>query len=46
MTTLSGWWQQLWRQLWLPVRPASILQRLVIWLQAMETQPPQGRRRG
>ena len=25
MTTLSDWFQQLWRQLWLPVRPATAL---------------------
>jgi len=40
MTTLSGWWQQLWRQLWLPVRPASTLQRLLIWQQAMAATSP------
>ena len=41
MTTLSGWFQQLWRQLWLPVRPATVWQRLVLWLQAMEAIPPE-----
>ena len=41
MTTLSGWFQQLWRQLWLPVRPATVWQRLVFWLQAMEAIPPE-----
>ena len=41
MTTLSGWFQQLWRQLWLPVRPATSWERLVLWLQAMAAVPPE-----
>ena len=41
MTTLSGWFQQLWHQLWLPVRPATVWQRLVLWLQAMAAIPPE-----
>ncbi|WP_449245476.1 PD-(D/E)XK nuclease family protein [Desulfobacca acetoxidans] len=40
MTTLSGWWHQLGPQLWLPVQPASYLQRMSCWLQAMAAAPP------
>jgi hypothetical protein len=39
MTTLSGWLQQLWAQVWLPVRLAGTLERLVFWLQAMAETP-------
>ena len=42
MTTLSGWWQQLWQQAWLPWQPASVWQRLVAWLQTLEATPFQG----
>lgn len=39
MTTLSGWWHQLLGQLWLPLRPASSLERLVHWKSAMAATP-------
>ncbi len=39
MTTLSGWLQQLWNRVWLPVRLAGTLERLVLWLQAMAETP-------
>lgn len=42
MTTLTGWWQQLWQQAWLPWPLASVWQRLVYWLQALEATPFQG----
>ncbi len=42
MTTLSGWWQQLWQQAWLPWQPASLWQRLNYWLQVLEATPFQG----
>lgn len=42
MTTLTAWWQQLWQQAWLPSRPASVWQRLVFWLNALEATPFQG----
>ena len=39
MTTFSGWFQQLWNRLWLPLRPAATMERLVLWLQAMAEVP-------
>ncbi|MGQ9920966.1 MAG: PD-(D/E)XK nuclease family protein [Desulfobacca sp.] len=42
MTTLTGWWQQLWQQAWLPWQRASVWQRLVSWQQVLEATPFQG----
>lgn len=43
MTTLTGWWRQLWRQAWLPSQPASPWQRLLLWLEVLEAFPYQGK---
>jgi len=42
MTTLGGWWRQLWRQAWLPQQPASRWQRLCCWRRILEAFPFQG----
>ena len=42
MTTLGGWWRQLWRQAWLPQRLASSWQRLCWWRRLLEAFPFQG----
>ncbi len=42
MTTLTRWWGQLCRRVWLPLQPASSWQRLVFWQRALEAHPWQG----